>query len=122
MSQYKNTNILIVDDERQMQEVLHDLLSALGINMHIANNGKEAIERLSEHEFNIVITDFNMPEINGLELIRYIRKQDDLSDVKVILMTGGADSDLSKALALVDGHIFKPFQFKHMTALIESLH
>ena len=111
MNQYKNTNILIVDDEEQMTEMLYAFLSDLGMNVHITNSGKEAIERLSEHTFNIVITDFNMPEMNGLELIKHIRKKDELSEIKVILMTGGDDSELSKALALADGHIFKPFKF-----------
>jgi DNA-binding response OmpR family regulator len=122
MDQNKNTTILIVDDDDNISELLYQFLLELGIKSHISKDGREAIKYLSEHEVNIVITDFNMPVLNGLDLIRYIRKNDHLSEVKVILMTGGVDSELSKALALADEHIYKPFDFNHLTALIKSLY
>ena len=120
MSKYQNTTILIVDDDEQILNLLNTFLSDLGIKCNVAINGNEALERLNEKEFNIIITDFSMPGMNGLELITYIRKNDALNDIKIILMTGAQDPDVTKALSLSHGHMFKPFDFNHLKMLIDS--
>ena len=113
-------SILIVDDESQLAINLADFLSDLGMTTDVAYNGAQALEKLNLKPFDIVITDFTMPEMDGLELIKRIKANSAFDSIKIILMTGNYDSKLSEALSMCNGHMFKPFDLEHLTAVIES--
>ena len=102
---------LIVDDDELSLEILQDVLVQLGYEVERAHNGKEALSRLRKHSIHLVITDWEMPEMNGLELCRAIREEDFDGYVYIIMLTsreggqqkieglhGGADAFLVKPL------------------------
>ncbi len=102
---------LIVDDDELSLELLHDVLSELGYEVERALNGREALAKLRVDPIHLVITDWEMPEMNGLELCRAIRKEDFEGYVFIIMLTsrdsgaqkieglhGGADAFLTKPL------------------------
>ncbi|MBV8781789.1 MAG: response regulator [Phycisphaerae bacterium] len=102
---------LIVDDDELSLEILQDILVQLGYEVERACNGREAMAHLRKHSIHLVITDWEMPEMNGLELCRAIREEDFDGYVYIIMLTsreggqqkieglhGGADSFLVKPL------------------------
>lgn len=119
----KQINVLIVDDEPVMLKLLIDYFSVfltdLNIVITIANNGEEALEKIRTQSFNLLITDYDMPKLNGLELIQTIYSTERQDTMKIVLITGGGYcSDISKALSLSDAHAFKPIDFDHLTSTI----
>ncbi len=88
----EDLNVLVVDDSATARRHISRILNNLGIeNLVTAENGKEAIKKLSEQNFDLVVTDFNMPEMDGQELVEYIRK--DLGDtfMPILMVTSEAD-------------------------------
>lgn len=78
--------ILIVDDDAAVRSVLQAILSQAGYEVDLAGNGKEAIRKLAESPFDLMITDLVMPEQEGIETIKQLRR--DHPQVKVIAMSG----------------------------------
>ena len=83
--------ILVVDDDRASLLMLRDLLSLSGFTVLIADEGRQGIEMFGNNSPDLVITDIRMPDVDGLELLREIRKLDSLTPV--ILVTGYGDFD-----------------------------
>lgn len=87
----QDVRVLVVDDSRLARNHISRVLSNLGINkIQMAEDGKEAIEILSEQMFDLVVTDYNMPEVNGRELTEYIRHQSQQSHVPVLMVSSEA--------------------------------
>jgi two-component system chemotaxis response regulator CheY len=83
-------NVLIVDDSSPMRAVIRKTLRICGFDTgecYDAANGREALEILKNHWVDLVITDYNMPEMNGLELIASMKKDDLLSAIPVVVVT-----------------------------------
>jgi len=121
----KEVTVLIVDDDPQLRNLLieyfTEFLPELNTNITIANNGCDALKIINKQSFSLVITDYNMPELNGLELIEAIHASNKQDSMKKIFMTGGGhNSDILKALSLSDAYIFKPIDFGHLTDIILS--
>ncbi|MGD8435530.1 MAG: response regulator, partial [Syntrophobacterales bacterium] len=79
-------SVLSVDDDRELRELLHELISQMGHASMTAADGVDALEKMEEKQFDIVITDINMPRLNGVGLIKRIAS--DFSDTDVIAITG----------------------------------
>lgn len=79
-------SVLFVDDDKELRELLHEVISHLGYTSVTAVDGVDALEKLEEREFDIVITDINMPRMNGVGLIK--RLAADFSEIDVIAITG----------------------------------
>jgi two-component system chemotaxis response regulator CheY len=82
--------VLIVDDSLPMRAVIKKMVKASGFNVgqfFEAINGREALEVLKNEWLDIVITDFNMPEMNGLELVEEVKKDDELKSIPVVMIT-----------------------------------
>ncbi|MBT8448725.1 MAG: response regulator, partial [Gammaproteobacteria bacterium] len=87
--------VLVVDDERQIRDYLTIVLENVALNVRTANNGKEALEILAKEQFDIVLSDVIMPEMNGIELAKEIQRL--YPEVKIQLATGFAnDVELNK--------------------------
>ncbi|WP_026894941.1 sigma-54-dependent transcriptional regulator [Clostridiisalibacter paucivorans] len=86
MTNNYNFKILIVDDEVEYQEVLKIILEEKGYNVEVASSGKEALKILHKESFNLVLTDLIMDNMNGMELLEEVKKQN--LDIEVILVTG----------------------------------
>src|SRR3989449_7826276 len=82
-------DVLVVDDERQVREVLQQIFGAAGYNCLLANDGREGVEVFKAGRPPLVVTDLKMPGITGIELLQQVRAVDD--DVAVIVLTGAAD-------------------------------
>jgi two-component system chemotaxis response regulator CheY len=93
--------ILVVDDSKVMREMIVACLRALpGATFTLAASGLEAIERLSMAAFDLVFLDLNMPDIGGFEVVEFIRGQDELKTLPIIVVTTrGDESSRTRALA-----------------------
>lgn len=104
--------VLVVDDSSTMRRIIINTLNKLGHQDVIeAANGREGIERLSSLGADLVITDWNMPEMSGLEFIRTIRRTAEHRDTPVLMVTtNAAKDDIVEALrAGVTNYVVKPF-------------
>ncbi len=106
------SRILVVDDSRVMREMIIASLRGLpGLEFEHASSGLEAIERLSLAPFDLVVLDLNMPDIGGYEVLEFVRGQDQLRDVPVLVVTTRGDPG-SRERALSSGasrFLTKPF-------------
>jgi two-component system, chemotaxis family, chemotaxis protein CheY len=104
---------LIVDDSVTMRRIVVNSLRNLGYASFVeANDGREALEKLSvDHDINFVITDWNMPVVSGLELVKSIRSSAAMEKLPVLMVTTrGVKEDIIEALqARVNNYIVKPF-------------
>jgi two-component system chemotaxis response regulator CheY len=107
-------NILIVDDSSTMRDVIKKILRLSGIQFarcFEASNGKEALELLEANWVDLILSDINMPVMDGFGLLRALKDQGNLGDVPVVLITNESNEDrLQEALNLgAKGYIHKPF-------------
>jgi len=92
--------VLIVDDDEGIRETMDDILSLEGYEVDQAGSGMVAIEKCQQQAYDIILLDIRMPEMNGLETLREIKKLD--PDVRVIMITGFDVGDLARQ-ALEEG-------------------
>ena len=112
-------NILVCDDERDIVAALKIYLESEGYGVIEAYNGREALEKLKEHEVQLVLMDVMMPEMDGLAAMAELRRE---SNVPVILLTAKSE-DTDKVLGLnvgADDYITKPFNVVEMLARVRS--
>ena len=104
--------ILIVDDFSTMRRIIKNLLHDLGYdNSHEADDGTTALPLLKNGSFDFLITDWNMPGMPGLQLLKEVRADPKLTDMPVLLLTAEAKRDqiVEAAQAGVNGYVIKPF-------------
>lgn len=107
-------SILIVDDSLPMRSVIKKTFKAAGYGtseFHEAANGREALEKLRQNWIDLVVTDFTMPEMNGLELIRAMRADDLFSETPVVVVTteGSREKVDEFMKSGASGYLKKPF-------------
>ncbi len=116
--------ILVIDDEKLVVESLKKLLKREGYDTNIAKNGTEAMARIEESDFDLIVSDIRMPDINGIEIVKKIReylKQNGKQPVPEILITGYVSKEnLDEAEKLnVADYIYKPFNIKDFLDVIK---
>src|SRR5436853_5067212 len=110
-------NILIIDDEPQITQMLKDYLSAKGHYVDIAASGKRGLNLLEARRFDFVFCDFNMPEMNGIELTQFVKKN--YPDTKVIMLSGYETmKDFLAASVGADDYVSKPFGMRDIEAIL----
>lgn len=112
MAMDKNMKILIVDDFSTMRRIVKNLLHDLGYaNTHEADDGKTAWPMLQAGDFEFVVTDWNMPGMTGIDLLKNIRGEPRLAALPVLMVTAEAQREqiIEAAKAGVNGYIIKPF-------------
>ena len=106
------TQILVVDDSKVMREMMIACLRGQdGFSFDQASSGLEAIEQLSLKSFDLLLLDLNMPDIGGIEVVEFVRSQDRICNVPIIIVTTRGDED-SKTRAMQVGatrYLTKPF-------------
>lgn len=116
---------LVVDDSVTMRRIVSNSLKNLGYNNFVeATDGKDALDKLAaDDDINFVITDWNMPVLSGLELIKSIRSDEKLKDLPVLMVTTrGIKEDIMEALrAKVNNYIVKPFTPQILKEKIEQI-
>lgn len=104
---------LVVDDSKAVRMILARTLAELGYEVHEAANGREALDAIQSEKtgLSLVLADWNMPEINGLELVKKLRQDPDLSSLVVVMVTTETEVE-QMATALAAGaneYVMKPF-------------
>ena len=113
--------VLVVDDEAMARQLLRILLESWGYSVVAAHGGADALDRFSLEVPDLLITDVNMPGMDGYELCRQVRKQ---WSVPIILCTayGFLDEDKAEAVRIgVDAFLNKPFDSQELRAIVDSL-
>ncbi|MFC0267334.1 chemotaxis response regulator CheY [Kushneria aurantia] len=108
----KNMHMLVVDDFPTMRRIVRNLLKELGFtNVEEAEDGAEALSRLRADSFEFVVTDWNMPNLDGLEMLKQIRADDSLKHLPVLMVTAEAKKEniIAAAQAGANGYVVKPF-------------
>ncbi|MDF1623612.1 MAG: chemotaxis response regulator CheY [Pseudohongiella nitratireducens] len=120
----KNMKILIVDDFSTMRRIIKNLLRDLGFtNTAEADDGTSAMPMLENGQFDFVITDWNMPGMTGIELLKAIRANDRLKSLPILMVTAEAKRDqiIAAAQAGVNGYVVKPFTAAALQEKIEKI-
>jgi len=113
--------ILLVDDDELVRMTLKEFLGILGLLVIEASNGRDGIEKALNNEFHILIADYRMPDMTGIEMIREIRKFK--QDFKIVMLTAFAEeitSDMIKELGIV-AVLQKPVDLGVFESLITQL-
>lgn len=108
----KGMKILVVDDFPTMRRIVRSLLKELGFsNVEEAEDGQEGLQKLAGGEFEFVVSDWNMPNLNGLDMLKQIRADETLKSLPVLMVTAEAKKDniVAAAQAGANGYIVKPF-------------
>mgnify|MGYP001984764116 FL=1 len=108
----KNLNFLVVDDFSTMRRIVRNLLKELGYNnVEEAEDGAEALDKLNTGRFQFVVSDWNMPNLDGLEMLKRIRASDALKHLPVLMVTAEAKKEniVAAAQAGASGYVVKPF-------------
>ncbi|WP_029521053.1 MULTISPECIES: chemotaxis response regulator CheY [unclassified Persephonella] len=119
-----NIRILVVDDMATMRRIIKGLLEQLGFkNIDEAEDGKVALQKLKTSKYDFVITDWNMPNMTGLELVQEIRKDPELKHLPVLMVTAEAKKEnvLMAIKAGVNNYIVKPFTAEVLKEKIEKI-
>lgn len=114
--------ILVVDDSAVMRSLLVSTLELLGDLQFVqAQNGFEALRALPRDKVDLVLTDINMPDINGLELLNFIRNNPVYKELPVIIIsTEGSRKDIEKGLALgANEYLVKPFKPEQLLEVVK---
>lgn len=120
----KNMKILIVDDFSTMRRIIKNLLRDLGFNNTAeADDGSTALPMLQSSNFDFLITDWNMPGMTGIDLLRAVREDESLSGLPVLMVTAEAKRDqiIAAAQAGVNGYVVKPFTAAALKEKIEKI-
>ena len=108
----QDTRFLVVDDFSTMRRIMRNLLKELGfMNVEEAGDGVEALARLRADKFDFVVSDWNMPHMTGIELLRAIRADAGLRHLPVLMVTAEAKREniIMAAQAGASGYVVKPF-------------
>ncbi|MDY6941623.1 MAG: chemotaxis response regulator CheY [Pseudomonadota bacterium] len=120
----KNMKILVVDDFSTMRRIVKNLLGELGLtNVVEADDGKTALPILQSSRIDLVITDWNMPGVTGIELLKSIRSDPSLTAIPVLMVTAEAKREqiVNAAQAGVNGYIIKPFTAATLKEKLEKI-
>ena len=120
----KNMKILIVDDFSTMRRIIKNLLRDLGFtNTAEADDGTTALPMLKSGSFDFLVTDWNMPGMSGIDLLRAVRADERLKHLPVLMVTAEAKRDqiIEAAQAGVNGYVVKPFTAQALKEKIEKI-
>lgn len=120
----KNMKILIVDDFSTMRRIIKNLLRDLGYNNTAeADDGKTALPVLQTGDFDFLVTDWNMPGMTGIELLKAVRADAKLASLPVLMVTAESKRDqiVEAAQAGVNGYIVKPFTAATLKEKIDKI-
>lgn len=116
--------ILIVDDFSTMRRIIKNLLRDLGFsNTQEADDGATALPMLKSGDFDFLVTDWNMPGMTGIELLKQVRADEKLAALPVLMVTAEAKRDqiIEAAQAGVSGYVVKPFTAQVLKEKIDKI-
>jgi len=116
----KKIKVLIVDDQAELAMLLESNLESYGFITEKAANGKEALEKLKVFSADVVIMDYMMPVMNGLEALKIIKQRHALIQVIILTAFGSFETAVAAIKAGAYDYVNKPFSFKELSVLIEK--
>lgn len=119
----KNMNVLVVEDDPSLRRILVSIVKKLGFqNIREAENGQKALMTITNTSIGLVLTDLNMPIMDGLQLSKMIRAQAKYDHVPILVITASDTKEVivKAGKSGVNGYIIKPFKIKQVISKIES--
>ena len=117
--------ILIVEDSPTMRALLASTLEELGAEVEVseAESGFEALRCLPRDAFDLIVTDINMPDINGLELVSFVKSNAQYRSIPLLIIsTEGSERDRERGLGLgADAYLVKPFEPEELVQIVREL-
>lgn len=116
--------ILIVDDAASLRNLIRKSLESEGYTDLVeASDGKEALDKLMEHKINLIISDINMPKVNGLELLKAVLGNSQLKKIPFIVLTSHTEDEMFKTVMNTGAtdYIKKPFSKEDLIIKIKSI-
>ncbi|QXX73228.1 response regulator [Methylovirgula sp. HY1] len=116
--------ILVVDDYQTMVRILRNLLKQIGFeNIDDASNGQDALAKIQEKRYGLIISDWNMEPMTGYQLLQKVREDKDRSDIPFIMVTAESKTDnvIAARKAGVSHYIVKPFNAATLKAKIDAV-
>jgi len=120
-SHLKNINLLYVEDDSVVREYTGELLSKIFDNIIIAVDGEDGLQKYQQNKIDLVITDVNMPKLNGIDMVKKIKEIDENCSVVILSQCIASDILLQTIQLNVDGYMIKPFKFEEFTQVLEKL-
>lgn len=117
------SNILIVDDSASIRQTVKIALGGQGHDVAEAGNGSEGLQKATSSRFELVVTDLNMPEMDGLTMIRKLRTQPAYSGVPIVFLTTESDAGIKQQAkaAGATGWITKPFDSDQLCRIVTKV-
>ncbi|MCC2643189.1 MAG: cheY [Nitrospira sp.] len=119
-----NMKILVVDDMSTMRRIVKNILKQLGFNnLEEAENGQDALTKLQADSYGFVVSDWNMPVMMGIDLLRAIRADEKLKKIPVLMVTAEAQKEnlMEAVQAGVSNYVVKPFTAETMQEKINKI-
>jgi two-component system chemotaxis response regulator CheY len=115
--------IMTVDDSPTVRKVLNMALSAAGYQVIEANDGQDAVDKLAQTNIDLLVTDLNMPNMGGVELIKFVRQQPGKRFMPIIMLTSEAQKEMKTAgkKAGASGWVTKPFRPEQLLSVIQMV-
>ena len=119
----KQPNVLVVDDEEAIRDMIQFALEKAGMGVQTAGNAHEALVRINESRPDIILMDWMMPGVSGLELTRRLRKDVYTEDIPIIMLTAKVTEDdkVAGLEAGTDDYVVKPFSPRELLARIKAV-
>lgn len=120
-NEVRPAKVLVVDDDAAVRDLVATMLQTGGYSVSVASNGRAALSKLASEEFDLIITDLVMPEQEGIETIKVIRR--DYPEVKVIAMSGAFGGDYLRIAGYLGAHgtIAKPLHIQTFLDTVQSV-
>ncbi|RZD16244.1 MAG: response regulator [Candidatus Acididesulfobacter guangdongensis] len=116
--------ILVVDDFSTMRRIIKNILKQIGFSdIDEAENGQVALSKLNDNSYDLVVSDWNMPEMTGIELLKAVRATDGIKDIPFLMVTAEAKKEnvVEAVKAGVNNYIVKPFTAEVLQEKIEKI-
>jgi two-component system chemotaxis response regulator CheY len=115
--------ILCVDDDKTTRKILSLYLKGKGYEVVLAENGLDALEKMGTENINLVVTDMNMPFMDGIELTKTLKADPNWKHVPILMVTTEADEEEKKraAAAGVDDYLVKPANAEQITSSVKKI-
>ena len=123
---YETRKVMVVDDSSLMRQIIKNNLKQLGFensNLLDAEDGEEALKKIGEGEVDLVISDWKMPRMTGIDFLRAVRSDDTLKELPFLMVTSEADKEktMEAVQVGVNQYIVKPFNAKQLAEKIREI-
>lgn len=118
-----NERILVVEDERDLREVLAYNLSREGFRVSVASTGSDGLQRARSEKPDLILLDLMLPDVDGLEICRLVRQDPDISRTRIVMLTAKSEeTDIVVGLGVgADDYMPKPFSVKELVARVKAV-